>query len=373
LRILAVNWQDSTNPQAGGAEVHLEEILSRVVGWGHQVTLACSNFPGAKERDELLGIQVYRRGSRMSFNFVARGLIKQILREQPHDVIVEDINKIPFYLPLFFKLPHLAVIPHLFGKSIYSEVNPVVASYVYLSEKPIKRVYRHSRFLVISNSTKEDLISRGLPAERISVAECGVDHDFYSVSSDVERFQRPTVVYLGRVKKYKSVHHLVEALPAIRKSVPDVQLIIVGDGDYLGRLKGLTKKLDQEEAVKFTGYIPAVDKLDYLRKSHVAIYPSPKEGWGLTNIEANACGTPVVAANSPGLRDSVNPGRSGLLYEYGNRAELAAKVTSILTDSALFASLSEGALQWAARFTWDDCARRSFEVIEQTLAEGEHP
>lgn len=306
----------------------------------------------------------------MGFNFVTRGLIKQILKEEPHDVIVEDINKIPFYLPLFFKLPHLAVIPHLFGRSIYSEVNPIVATYVYLSEKPIKRVYRTSRFLVISNSTKDDLITRGLPADRISVAECGVDHDFYTVGADVERFQRPTVIYLGRVKKYKSVHHLVEALPTIRKSVPDVQLIIVGDGDYLEKLKELTKKLHQEDMVKFTGYIPAVEKLDYLRKSHVAVYPSPKEGWGLTNIEANACGTPVVAADSPGLRDSVSPGKSGLLYEYGNRAELAEKVASILTDSDLFRTLSEGALQWAARFTWDDCARRSFAVIEQTLAEG---
>jgi glycosyltransferase involved in cell wall biosynthesis len=373
LRILAINWQDLTHPQAGGAEVHLEEILRRVVSWGHQVSLACCAYPGGKTRESIGGMEVYRRGGRSTFNFIAPTLVRRILDERPHDLIVEDINKIPFYLPMYFKMPHLAVIPHLFGKNIYQEANPLIASYVYFSEKPIKSVYRQSGFLAISQSTRLDLIARGIPADKIGVAECGVDHDLYNLEQPVVKYDRPTVFYLGRIKKYKSVQHLIQALPLIQKSVPDVRALIMGDGDYLESLKQIVARLGLQDAVELTGFVNPAEKLTHMRRSHVSVYPSPKEGWGITNIEANACGTPVVAANVPGLKDSVSPGKSGLLYQYGNLEELAQQVVRVLTDKPLYQTLSNGALEWARRFTWDDCALRSFAVMEKTLNEwGRH-
>ncbi len=314
-------------------------------------------------------MEVYRKGGRSSFNFVAPSLIRQILDEKPHDLIVEDINKIPFYLPMFFKLPHLAVIPHLFGRNIYQEVNPVTASYVYFAEKPIRSVYRKSGFLAISNSTRDDLVTRGIAAKRIGVAECGVDHDFYTPEQPVVKYDRPTLVYLGRLKKYKSVHHLIQALPLVRRVIADARVVIVGDGDYMEALTQLVEKLRLLDAVEFAGFVPAAQKLTYLRRSHISVYPSPKEGWGITNIEANACGTPVVAADAPGLRDSVSPEKSGLLYPYGNLEEMANQIVRILTDKPLYQSLSLGAIEWASRFTWEDCARRSFAVMEKTLSE----
>ncbi len=369
MRILAVNWQDLTNPLSGGAEVHIEEILKRVASWGHQVTLVCSNYPGGKERDDRDGLQIRRRGSRQNFNFVAPSLVKSILAESSYDLIVEDINKIPFYLPLWHKRPHLAIIPHLFGKNIYQEANAIVASYVYLAEKPIRRVYRRSHFLAISNSTREDLVSRGIGRERIDVAECGVDHGVYNTISSSTRFEEPTILYLGRVKKYKSVQHVVAALPLVQRSIPNARVLVVGGGDYLDELKAQTAKLGLEGSVVFAGFVSEEQKLEYLRRSHISVYPSPKEGWGITNIEANACGTPVVAADSPGLRDSVNTGESGLLYEYGNIEDLSSQIVRLLNDQELHDKISRSAVTWAGRFTWEDCAKRSFAAMERTLAE----
>ncbi|MGB5107192.1 MAG: glycosyltransferase family 4 protein [Candidatus Zixiibacteriota bacterium] len=369
MRILAVNWQDVTNPLGGGAEVHIEEILKRVASWGHSVTLACSNYPNGREREERDGLVIRRRGSRQNFNFVTPGLVKEILREAEYDLIVEDINKIPFYLPLWQKRPHLAVIPHLFGKNIYQEANAIVASYVYFAEKPIPRVYRHSRFLAISNSTRDDLVSRGIERENIDVAECGVDHSIYKVDSATQRYSEPTILYLGRLKKYKSVHHVIAAMPQIRKSVAKARLLIVGSGDHLNELKALAEKLALGDCVEFVGFVSEKEKLEYLRRSHVSVYPSPKEGWGITNIEANACGTPVVAANSPGLRDSVSDGKSGLLYEYGDVDQLSSQIVKLLSDQTKHECMSKSAVEWAQRFTWDDCAQRSFAAMERTVAE----
>ncbi len=369
MRILAINWQDLSHPLAGGAEVHLEEILQRVVQWGHEVTLACSSYSGAASRQSINGFRVVRRGGRHNFNFVAPFLVKNLLDEQKYDLIVEDINKIPFYLPAFYKLPHLAVIPHLFGKNIYQETNPIVASYVYLAEQPIPAIYSDSHFLAISDSTREDLVGRGIRRDRIAVAECGVDHNVYFPKLDLPRFEQPTVVYLGRLKKYKSVQHLIAAMPMLRRRIPNARLMIVGGGDYADALRAQTARLGLIDAVEFTGYVALERKIEILRRAHISVYPSPKEGWGITNIEANACGTPVVAANVPGLKDSVSDGVSGLLYDYANVDQLAERLAQMLADNELHQRLCQGAIGWAARFTWDNCARLSFAAMERTVAE----
>jgi glycosyltransferase involved in cell wall biosynthesis len=92
-----------------------------------------------------------------------------------------------------------------------------------------------------------------------------------------------------------------------------------------------------------------------------------KEGWGITNIEANACGTPVISSNVPGLRDSVKSGQSGLLYEYNNIEQLSNSIINVLTDNELREKLNTGSLEWAAQFSWDKSAEMMIDVIYQTI------
>jgi glycosyltransferase involved in cell wall biosynthesis len=93
-----------------------------------------------------------------------------------------------------------------------------------------------------------------------------------------------------------------------------------------------------------------------------------KEGWGLTNIEANACGTPVLAARVPGLKDSVDEGKSGFLFEYGNVKEFTEKAIKILSDHNCRHELEQGALAHAAGFSWDKTADQSEELMELVLS-----
>ena len=71
MNILALNWNDLSNPYAGGAEVHLAELLRRLVAYGHRVTLFCSNYPGGKPEEVIAGIRIVRRGNRYNFNLIA--------------------------------------------------------------------------------------------------------------------------------------------------------------------------------------------------------------------------------------------------------------------------------------------------------------
>lgn len=369
MKILAINWQDLSNPQAGGAEVHLEEILKRVAAKGHRVTLFCSSYPQAKKTEWIDGIEIIRKGSRHNFNFVVLKYIKSLLALKNPDLIIEDINKIPFYTPLFQKIPTLVVIPHLFADSVFKEINPILGLYIFLWEKPIPRVYKNKKFMVISESTKNDLTRRKIPARNIYVIKCGIDHSLYSADPEIEKNDPPVVTYVGRLKKYKSIDCVLRALPLVLKKLPEARLVIVGDGDYAPQLKRLTKQLRLENKVKFTGFVSHKEKVDWLRKARVSVYPSLKEGWGLTNIEANACGTPVLASDVPGLRDSVVVGETGFLFEYGNIEKLAELIIEVMSDSSMRRKLSQGGLRWAQKFSWDKAADQTLELSQMVVEE----
>jgi len=367
LKILAINWQDISNPQAGGAEVHLTEILTRLVQKGHSVTLLCSGYEGAVKTEEKDGIRIIRSGGRYTFNWVLPFKLKKLLRKEKFDIILEDINKIPFFTPLFHKLPVLVIIPHLFSDSVFKEINFLLGLYIYLSEKPVPNVYKGFKFMVISKSTKKDLISKNISAADISVVECGIDHNLYQYDPELPKFETPTIIYLGRIKKYKSVDDLIKAMPKVLEKIPEAELLIVGEGDYKPVLEKLVKDLKLEKKVRFTGFVSKEQKVKLLQKSWVSVYPSLKEGWGLTNIEANACGTPVIASDVPGLRDSVLPEKSGLLFEYGNIQNLASALIQILSDQNLRHKLIQGGLEWARKFSWEKTADKSLEIIESIV------
>ena len=369
MKILVINWQDLSNPQAGGAEVHLEEILKRIADRGHQVTLFCSSYPGAKRRERLNEIEIVRRGSRYNFNFVVSKYIKSLLAQMKPDLIIEDINKIPFYTPLFQNLPTLVVIPHLFADSVFKEINFILGFYIFLSEKPISRIYKGKRFMVISESTKFDLMKRKIPEKDIYVINCGIDHSLYSPNPDLKKNDPPLAVYVGRLKKYKTINCLIKAFPLVLKKIPDARLTIIGDGDYAPELKSLTKQLGLETKVEFTGFVPQKEKVNWFRKAWVAVYPSSKEGWGLTNIEANACGTPVLASDVPGLRDSVLAGETGFLFEYGNTEKLAELMIKTMSHSTLREKLSQGGLKWAKEFSWEKTADQALELFQMVVRE----
>lgn len=365
MNLLVLNWNDLKNPYAGGAEVHLEELLRRLVQRGHSATLFCSGWSGCAPEETVEGIRIVRRGNRYTFNLIAPLHLRRLVREQRYDLLIEDINKIPFYTPLYLDMKRLVVIPHLFATTVFHEVNFLLGSYIYLAERPLTAVYRGEHFNVISESTADDIAARGVPREDISVIHCGIDRETYNADMSVTKYDQPTVLYLGRIKKYKAIQHLIVALKKVRKRIPEARLMVVGSGDYLEPLKSLAASLDLTEAIEFPGFVSSEEKVERMRRAHVAVLPSLKEGWGLTNIEANACGTTVIASRSPGLRDSVNDSVSGLLYEYGDIDELADKLTMILDNDSERRRLEQGGLEWAERFNWDAAADKFEELIMQ--------
>ena len=364
MRLLLVNWQCRENPLAGGAEIHLHEIFGRLAARGHEVTLLCGGWDGAAPRARLDGIDVVRAGTRYTFPFIARGAFRRELADRGFDLLVEDVNKIPLGTTRWGGPPVVALVPHLFGGTAFQELAAPLAAAVWLAERPLGRVYRRTPFQAISVSTADDLAARGIPRADVAVICPGIDTVGYTPNA-ADRAPTPTFAYLGRLKRYKGVHHVVRAFAALRH--PAATLEIAGAGDYRPALERLAASLDLGERVRFLGRIGEAEKRDLLRRAWALLLASPKEGWGITNLEAAASGTPVVASNSPGIRESVRDGETGYLVPHGDTAAMSAAMARLAADPALVARLGAQARRFAETFTWERAADETERHLQQVL------
>jgi glycosyltransferase involved in cell wall biosynthesis len=368
VRILLVNWQDRENPQAGGAEIHMHEIFGRLAAEGHEVTLLCGGWPGSPPHARLDGIEVHRVGTRHSFPLLARRYFDRIFGDVAPslDVLVEDVNKVPLYTPRWRGIRRVvALVPHLFGGTVFQELAAPLAAAVWLAERPLGRVYRNVPFEAISQSTADDLTHRGIPRDQIQVIYPGIDTNGYT-PRPASRDPRPAFAYLGRLKKYKGVHHVIRAFAEMQNK--EATLEIVGAGDYRPRLEALARSLDLGQRVRFLGRVGEPEKLMLLRRAWALVFASPKEGWGITNLEAAACATPVVASNSPGIRESVRDGETGYLVPHGDTKAMAVALDRIAGSRELVERLGQTARRFAETFTWERAAEQTAEHLERVVS-----
>lgn len=369
MKIVVVNWRDRTHPEAGGAEVHLHEIFGRLAARGHEVHLLASGWPGCEASEVIDGIAVHRAAGAYTFALRGRRAFMRLARQLRPDVVVEDVNKLPLYLPLLWGGPFVLLVPHLFGTTAFREVSWPMALAVWAAERPMPRVYRGLPVHAISRSTADDLVARGFAEERIRVIYPGVDAEHYAPAAGVARSPRPTFLYVGRLKRYKAMDTAIAAAGALARSGHPVELWIAGSGSDRARLERVAAAVGGG-AVTFLGFVSEERKLELYRRAWAVVFPSPKEGWGITNLEAAGCGTPAVASNSPGLRESVHDGETGVLVPHGDVAALQAALLALATDAALRERLSTGARAFARSLSWEKAAAETEAHLEAAVASG---
>lgn len=367
MKLLVVNWQDRENPEAGGAEQHLHEIFGRLATRGHDVTLLCSGWPGAAPRVRLDGMDVHRVGARYTFPLHAFPYYRRHLAHVEPDVLIEDVNKIPLYTPLWGGGRSLTVVPHLFGTTAF-EVSPLpMASLVWAAERPLRAIYGRTPFEAISESTADDLVERGIPRSAIRVIYCGIDTRRFTPDPGA-RSATPVFAYLGRLKRYKGVDIVLRAFAQL--AMPGAVLEIAGTGDHRQALEVLARSLDLGDRVRFLGFVSESEKLALLRRAWAVALASPKEGWGITNLEAAACATPVVASDSPGIRESVRNGETGFLVPHGDVSAMADAMARIAQSRTLVQSLGENGRRFATTFTWDRAADQTEAHLQELVRGG---
>jgi len=270
-------------------------------------------------------------------------------------VVVEYTNKVPLLSPLWAGRPVVAVAHHLWGRAIFAESQLPVAAAVWASEALIPLAYRHVPWLAVSESTRADLISRGIPAGSISLAPNGIDLPSAQRATGAPDPHVPRVAWVGRVRRYKRLDLLLRAMAVVRRTVANATLDVVGDGPALVEARALAAQLGLgPDAVTFHGAVPDAVRDQVVGNAWVLAQPSLKEGWGRTVLEAGAMGVPSVVADSPGLRDAVADGQTGVVVHGSAPDDFARAVTGLLRDNTLRARLGAGARTFAGTHGWDD-------------------
>lgn len=360
MRILIFNWRDIKNPGAGGAEIVTHECAKRWVKAGHEVTLFTTAFPMSKADEIIEGINVIRRGNRYTVYWHAFRYYRKHFQGK-FDLVIDEINTLPFFTPLYVKEPIVALTHQLCRKIWFYESWFPIAIIGFLLEPLCLKIYRNIPIMTVSQSTKKDLVKLGFKAERIHIVPEGID--FKPLAKVTSKEKYPTLVYVGRLKKSKRIHHILKAFSLIKKEKPKARLWLIGNGDpHKKKLEKLVKKIRLKNVV-FWGFQEEKEKLSLAQKAHVMVMASVKEGWGLAITEANAMGTPAVIYNVDGLRDSTQDGVTGLMCPVNNPSSLAKTIFKLLNDEELRRTLSEGALDYSRQFSWDRSAEESLKIV----------
>jgi glycosyltransferase involved in cell wall biosynthesis len=361
-----LNERDPLHPKAGGAEVHVAEISKRLDARGFAITQLACGFPGGSTHDRVDGLTVRRLGSLARYYTSVAPWTARATARGEFDVVVEHLNKVPFCAAAYSRKPVLAVNHHLFGRSAFLQVAWPIAAAVVSIERLIPRVYRNVPFLAVSESSKQDLVRRGIPADRIDLLYNGIR--FPEIETLPVAKRPPRIVYLGRLESYKRIDLLLRALARIRTRHPELELVVVGRGGEREGLEALARELGLADRVRFTGFVDDDERDRLVAGARLAVCPSVKEGWGITVIEANVLGVPVVATDAPGLRDAVRDGQTGVLVpddapeRFTER--LADAIAKLLDDPSRLEQLSTEARVWARRFDWDSSAEVMARAIE---------
>lgn len=367
MKILILNWRDIKNEWAGGGEVYVFELAKRWVKMGHKVSLFCGQNITDKLPDEEIidGIKIYRKGGRFSLYFWAIVFYFKKLRKEC-DLIVDVQNGIPFFSTIYSRKPKIAIVYHIHGKQFFIELPFPLNIIGYLIERfffPL--FYLKTKIIAISQTTKDGLMELGFSSKNISIVYCGINSPSKKTNSVFKKFAQPTILYLGRIKKYKRVDMLVKLMPEISKIVPNARLLIAGWGTEASNVVDLSMRSSIRKKFKILGPVSESEKKKLLSKSWVFVNPSIGEGWSISVMEANIYKTPAVAFNVSGLSESIRHGITGFLVE--NERDFVNKIWLILTDKKLKNKLSKNAHKWANTFSWDNAATQSISIFKKEL------
>ncbi|MDB5185592.1 MAG: hypothetical protein JWL85_115 [Candidatus Saccharibacteria bacterium] len=354
MRIVWFSWKDKKHPLTGGAELVTDHILTRLAQDGHDVTLLTSRPEGLPPEDSINGYKVIRHGNRYSVYWQTAQYYKKHLRGTV-DASIEEINTIPFFTRFYVKEPS-SLFFHQLARQVwfYQMIWPL--SWVgYLIEPLYLRLLNKQRVITVSESTKQDLVKTArFKSENIKIIREGIELEPLA-SLNIDKLPEPTLLSLGSVRPMKRTADIVKAFEHAKASIPGLKLIIAGDANdpYGDKVADMVTNSPYKDDISLLGRVSIEEKYDLMRRAHVMAVTSVKEGWGLIVTEANSQGTPVVAYDVDGLRDSVKHGRTGIVTA-PNPGALGDSIIQLLSDNKTYSTMREAAWEDSKQYTFDN-------------------
>ena len=378
LNVLFLATRDWYHPATTGGDNTLWENARYLASVGHQVTFVAAKFPGALADETRDGIHVVRLGG--IYSLWIRSFLYYVRRGRgKYDVVVVEGfggSRIPRLAPLYVRRPIITAW-HQIHRDLFAAQYPKFAvAPLSLFERVTAWVHRDTWVQAYTEEWKQAFPSIGFRPEKVFVVPVSLREDWFTEQNGGPA-ARPTILWIGKLRRYKCPDHALRAMPAIVKNVPDARLIIAARRDdlaYESELRGLIHDLRLDGHVEFRFDITEVDKSssqrkrDLFRASRVLVLPSSVEGFGIVVLEANSCGVPVVA--STGVPESaVRHGYNGLRYPFGQIDALSGAIADVLSNADLHRRLSENSREFARQFGWRKVGAEYERVLVRSLSE----
>jgi glycosyltransferase involved in cell wall biosynthesis len=330
------------------------------------VTVFCGNGIKRPKNEKIDGVEIIRKGG--FYMVYVWAFFYYIFKFRgKYDVIIDCENGIPFFTPLYCRKPIFLLIHHVhqdvFRKSL---IRPLAMFATFLETKVMPLVYGNTQVITVSPSSRDEILNHNLTKKDPIIIYNGVDPSKYMPE---QKSANPLILYLGRLQYYKSLNVFIKAAKTVLTEVPNARFLIAGEGEEKEKLIRLSKKLNIANHIKFLGKVTEQEKIILFQRAWMFVNPSFMEGWGLTTIEANACGTPAIASDVPGLRDSIKDNNTGLLVPYGKDQLFAQSILRLIKDENLRKDLSEEAVRWAKTFTWERSSTELYSLLDQKVKE----
>jgi glycosyltransferase involved in cell wall biosynthesis len=263
------------------------------------------------------------------------------------------------------------LIPFLFPEALSK--SRLLWRVFYKTPYPAAFILRSADTIITSSeNTKHDIIRLlNIPSEKIQVVWGGLDNRFrpgYQISEQFfQQHKLPPhfMLYVGRQDPYKGLSYLVQAYGLLPESLRQTyKLVIAGKMDvrYIGEVQNLVGKFNLQQDVVFLDYVPDADLPLLYSAATLLVHPSLYEGFGLTPLEAMACGTPVVYADTSSLTEVI--GDAGFAVSPASAESLVRGIQKMLEDEHLRHSFSERGIRHTQRYSWLNVARRTLEIYE---------
>lgn len=341
-------------PKKGGAVERVIQNLAEILSQEHEVTVL--DFGPERETLEKDGYEILRIPIGRTNPFVQR--VKFGLKSS---IEIPKIGPDIIHLHTIFSgLP--VCLFNADKKMIYTTHNPAwVAENVGIKNSMVNKLEavlfrRADRITAVSEYQGECILKKsGTDAEKLSVI-----HNFVEVERrEVERGEKPIVLFLGKHTRHKGIHIFVEAVELIKKEM-SVRAISIGPSGRFGEGEGRSWK---SRNIDFLGPVSETKKVEFLNKADVILCPTDREGHSLVQLEAQAVGLPVVATDIPPSREAIDGGRTGLLAERTPR-DFAEKTVKILRENWKD-SHSKHFSKWMKRFSKEEISKKWLELYSE--------
>jgi glycosyltransferase involved in cell wall biosynthesis/SAM-dependent methyltransferase len=335
MKVVFLAWRDLAHPNAGGSEVVVDRLIEGLRARGHEAELVCGG------PIEPRAYRVTRNGSTYT-QYLRAPITARAVRDA--DLIVDVVNGMPYFTPLWWNRPRLCLVHHVHGEQ-WKHYFPAAVAGVgsFVERRLMPRAYRNTNVIAISDSTRTSLQDIGFRPDRIHLMHSGLDDDLFD--EPVPERAEPMFLAFGRLAPNKGFDRLLDLWEQVRPQTGGT-LVIAGDGPERERLLARAGA-----GVEFTGRVSEERKRELLGSAWLLVHTAHQEGWGLVIMEAAAAQTPSVAFDVVGVRDAIVDGVTGVLAPDADA--FAREWVTLTEEHDRRQRLGLQARARAGEFTWD--------------------